>query len=77
MLEGELIKGHEFHYYDSTDNGENCIATKPTTDREYSCVMAGESYWMGFPHLYYPSNPFFAENFVKKAEEYKKGKEPG
>lgn len=76
LLEGELIKGHEFHYYDSTDNGENCIATKPTTGREYSCVMAGESYWMGFPHLYYPSNPFFAENFVKKAEEYKKGKEP-
>lgn len=76
LLEGELIKGHEFHYYDSTDNGENCIATKSTTGREYSCVMAGESYWMGFPHLYYPSNPFFAENFVKKAEEYKKGKEP-
>ena len=75
-LEGELIKGHEFHYFDSTDNGENCTATKPTTGREYSCVMAGESYWLGFPHLYYPSNPFFAENFVKKAEEYKKGKEP-
>ena len=76
LLEGELIKGHEFHYYDSTDNGENCIATKPTTGREYSCVMAGESYWLGFPHLYYPSNPFFVENFVKKGEQYKKGKEP-
>lgn len=76
LPEGELIKGHEFHYFDSTDNGENCTATKPTTGREYSCVMAGESYWLGFPHLYYPSNPFFAENFVKKAEEYKKGKEP-
>lgn len=75
-LEGELIKGHEYHYYDSTDNGGNCTATKPITGREYSCVMAGESYWLGFPHLYYPSNPLFAENFVKKAEEYRKGKVP-
>lgn len=71
LPEGERIKGHEFHYYDSSDNGEDCIAVKPATGREYSCVMAGESYWLGFPHLYYPSNPFFAENFVKKAEEYK------
>lgn len=74
-LGGEDIKGHEFHYFDSTDNGRNCIAAKPVTGREYSCVMAGESYWLGFPHLYYPSNPFFAEYFVKKAEEYRKGKD--
>lgn len=74
LPEGQFIKGHEFHYYDSTDNGGNCTAVKPTTGREYSCVMAGKSYWLGFPHLYYPSNPFFAENFVKKAREYRKGK---
>ena len=76
LPEGEVIKGHEFHYYDSTNNGESCIATKPTTGREYPCVIAGESFWLGFPHLYYPSNPFFAESFVKNAEEYKKRKEP-
>ena len=75
LPEGEIIKGHEFHYYDSTNNGENCIATKPTTGRGYPCVMTGESYWLGFPHLYYPSNPFFAESLVKKAAEYKKRKE--
>lgn len=75
LPEGQFIKGHEFHYFDSTDHGENCIASKPTTGREYSCVMEGENYWMGFPHLYYPSNPFFAESFVKKAEKYKKRRE--
>ena len=71
---GQLIKGHEFHYFDSTDNGENCIATKPTTGRAYSCVMEGENYWMGFPHLYYPSNPHFAKSFVEKAKKYKKSR---
>ena len=75
LPEGQLIKGHEFHYFDSTDNGDCCTAQKPTTGREYTCVMEGDNYWMGFPHLYYPSNPFFAESFVKKAEKYKKVKE--
>lgn len=75
LQEGQLIKGHEFHYFDSTNNGDSCIATKPATGREYSCVIAGENYWMGFPHLYYPSNEFFAESFVKKAAKYKKMKE--
>ena len=75
LPEGQLIKGHEFHYFDSTDNGDCCTAQKPTTGREYSCVMEADNYWMGFPHLYYPSNPFFAESFVKKAEKYKKMKE--
>ena len=74
LPEGAIIKGHEFHYFDSTDNGENCIAIKPTTGKKHLCVMAGENYWMGFPHLYYPSNPCFAERFVKKADKYKKGK---
>lgn len=70
----ETIKGHEFHYFDSTDNGESCIARKPLNGREYSCIMAGENYWLGFPHLYYPSNPSFAESFVKKACKYKERK---
>lgn len=71
LPEGERIKGHEFHYFDSTNNGDSCIASKPVTGREYPCIIEGENYWLGFPHLYYPSHPFFAENFVRKAAEYK------
>lgn len=74
-LAGAPIKAHEFHYYDSTENGVDCIATKPTTGRTYECVWTDEQYWLGFPHLYYPSNPAFAKSFVKKAEEYRKKKE--
>lgn len=67
---GERIRGHEFHYFDSTDNGCDCLAIKPVTGRQYPCVIAGENYWLGFPHLYYPSNPVFARNFVGKARKY-------
>lgn len=71
LPKGGKIKGHEFHYFDSTDNGKDVLAVKPATGRTYPCIISGENYWMGFPHLYYPSNPKFAENFVAKAEKYK------
>ena len=70
----EKIRAHEFHYYDSTDNGADCIATKPATGRKYDCVISKDNYWLGFPHLYYPSNPHFAESFVRKAQEYRRNK---
>ena len=70
----EKIKAHEFHYYDSTDNGADCIATKPATGRSYDCVISHDNYWLGFPHLYYPSNPHFAESLVRKSYEYRRNK---
>lgn len=71
LPEGEIIKGHEFHYYDSTNNGTDVIAKKPVTKKEYSCIIADKTHWMGFPHLYYPSNPLFARAFVEKARQYR------
>ncbi len=71
LPEGEQIKGHEFHYYDSADNGRDAVAIKPVTGKEYSCIMERENCWMGFPHLYYPSNPAFAQRFAAKAKQYK------
>ena len=71
---GETIRGHEFHYYDSEDNGSDCTATKPVTKRGYPCIHSKDDYWFGFPHLYYPSNPIFAKNFVAKALNYRNRK---
>lgn len=72
---GERIRGHEFHYFDSEHNGEDCMGYKPFTERKYSCMIAGESMFAGFPHLYYPSNPAFAEEFAKKCRLYGERKE--
>lgn len=71
LPEQEKIRGHEFHYFDSSDNGTSCIAKKPVTGKQYGCIMAGENYWWGFPHLYYPSNPAFAMHFVEMARTYR------
>ena len=68
------IKGHEFHYFDSEQNGTDCVAVKPVSGRSYDCIITNENCWIGFPHLYYPSNPEFAKRFVDKARNYKKRK---
>lgn len=72
MPRGSRIRAHEFHYYDSEDNGADCIATKPATGRNYPCIHVGENHWYGFPHLYYPSCPEFAERFVENAKKFSK-----
>lgn len=64
-----VIKGHEFHYYDSESNGTDCIATKPVTGREWESSFVTDRHWWGFTHLYYPSNPFFPKHFVSKCME--------
>ena len=70
LPKGERIRGHEFHYFDSENNGSDCLAIKSVTGKSYSCVMTGENFWVGFPHLYFPSNPAFAKRFVEKAEGF-------
>lgn len=66
-----VIKGHEFHYFDSTNNGAACQAAKPVGNRSWDCVHAGENYWWGFPHLYLASNPQFIAHFTEQLQQYK------
>lgn len=72
LKEGEIIRAHEFHYFDSEDNGTDCIARKPSAGKTYPCIHTGDYFWFGFPHLYYPSNPSFAEQFARKVKEYRR-----
>ncbi|SHI59460.1 cobyrinate a,c-diamide synthase [Pseudobutyrivibrio xylanivorans] len=68
---GELqIKGHEFHYYDTDNNGDCCVATKPFGGKSWNCIHSKNGGYIGFPHLYYPSNPEFINNFVEVMKNY-------
>lgn len=71
LQKGETIRGHEFHYYDSEDNGECAIAKKPVGTKSWECVHAGSDHWWGFAHLSYYSNPKFAEKFAEACRSYK------
>ena len=72
FLSQKVIRAHEFHYYDSDNNGESCEAVKPTTGRKWKCIHENENFWWGYPHLYYPSNPAFVEHFIGEAKKWKK-----
>lgn len=67
---GRQIQAHEFHYYDSDANGEAYQAVKPVTGKAWNCIIEQENQMMGFPHLYYPSNPAFAEEFVEQCRSW-------
>ena len=66
ILPGENIRAHEFHYWDSTDSGSDCLAVKPDGKRKWECIHMEENLVAGYPHLYYPSCKEFAERFVEK-----------
>ncbi|HBA64157.1 MAG TPA: cobyrinic acid a,c-diamide synthase [Lachnospiraceae bacterium] len=69
---GLKIKGHEFHYMDSSDNGKSFRAVKPKSDRSWICGHGTETLYAGFPHLYLYSNIDAAKKFMKKCKKYKK-----
>ncbi len=61
---GTAIKGHEFHYWDSSECGSSCVAEKPAGGG-WGCVQATGTCFAGFPHLYFRSNPDCAAAFVR------------
>ena len=65
------IKGHEFHYYDSSCSGEACIAEKPSGSRSWGCMSVNKNGIWGFPHFYYRSAPSFITEFVKRMRSVK------
>jgi len=67
---GQTIRGHEFHYSDSTDNGSACRAVKPD-GRAWDCMVVQGRIVAGYPHLYYRSSPEFAEAFVRECRKFR------
>ena len=67
---GGQIRGHSFHYSDTTKNGESFLARKRKD--EYFCVQAGPRLYAGYPHLYFWSNPDAASRFLAQCATYQK-----
>ena len=72
LQDGHHIRGHEFHYFDSTENGRECTAWKSVRKRSWDCMVVQGNIMAGFPHLYYRSDPDFAAAFVEKCRQFSK-----
>ncbi len=70
---GESIRGHEFHYWDCTENGSDFTAAKPVGKRSWQCIFQTETLEAGFPHFYFYNNPEMLFRYLKKAQEYSRG----
>lgn len=70
LKKGEQIRAHEFHHWDSTDNGKSCLAVKPDGKRSWQCIHMNGNLMAGYPHLYYRSYPKLVERYVKACEVY-------
>ncbi len=72
LLSGLSIKAHEFHYFDSDNNGDGAVAVKPGSGRNWECMHTGKDHLWGYPHLYYPSCPELVDRFRMAMEGYLK-----
>ena len=68
------IPVHEFHYWDSTQNGESFTAKKPVSGRSWQCGFGEKNLYAAFPHLYFWGNPQWGQRFVEAAGKYQNSK---
>ena len=68
---GTQLKGHEFHYWDSTNTGTSCKAQKPLRKTNWECVIGTKTLWAGYPHIHFYSNLKAAAEFMNKVKEQK------
>ena len=68
MKKGQMIRSHEFHYCDSTNNGEYTHAIKANKSKEWDCINAYKNIFAGFPHIYLRGYEFLIENLVEYLE---------
>lgn len=67
---GEHIPAHEFHYYDTTCNGEGFHAQK-ADGRGWECGIVSDTLYAGFPHFHFYAQPEMAANFLNACRKEK------
>ena len=65
---GEQLPIHEFHHWDSTENGMAFTAAKGQK-AQWKCGYANEHFYAGFPHLYWAGTPL-PHRFAAAAMNY-------
>lgn len=76
---GEQVPVHEFHYWDTTEQGKDLTLMKNSNGKQWKFGYANESLYAGFPHLYLAGHAdgcgegeTIAQRFAAAAREYRK-----
>ena len=63
---GEQFTAHEFHYYNSTNDGHDFKAVKPVGGRNWITGNTTPTFYGGFPHIYFKGNENVVYQFLDK-----------
>ena len=66
---GNTLRAHEFHYFDSSCNGNAFHAVKHT-GKQWDCCVVENRLFAGFPHFYLPNCEGLARGFVEAAAAF-------
>lgn len=69
--QGDQLRAHEFHYWDSDNPGNAFAAEKPQSTRAWECGFSTPTMFAGYPHLYLPASPRAARRFVDACAAYR------
>ena len=72
FLAGEHLHIHEFHHWDSSENGADFSVCK-AKKRQWECGFASAHLYAGFPHLYWAGTAL-PRRFVQAAQHFLKHK---
>lgn len=67
---GEAFPVHEFHHWDSSENGGDLCLEKPLSGRTWRGGYVSDTLYAAFPHIYFAGNPALAERFAAAAAQY-------
>lgn len=68
--QGETLRAHEFHYWESDDPGCAFAARKPQSDVAWEACHATPTLYAGFPHLHLGTEPVALGRFVAACRAY-------
>ncbi len=68
--EGDILPAHEFHYSDSTNNGEGFDCEK--NGKAWRCGHASGTMVAGYPHFHFGGRPELAERFLARCLVFQK-----
>jgi len=71
---GTVLRGHEFHYFDTDCNGSDMDCRKPGSGKKYGTAFCTRTIYAGFPHFYFYSNPEAAFSLLKACSRYRAGR---
>ncbi len=67
---GEAIPAHEFHHWDTDDNGRDLEAVKARGGQPWKCAYVSDSMYAGFPHISLGGEMPLAERFVERMKDF-------